>query len=83
MFFINPETFPPLLVPLSMSICGFSARFVTIAAPQIAELKPKQVPIIVFLITSGISSACALFLRKPHKLNQRIDQSKNSENETF
>ena len=37
---------------------------VTIAAPQIAEVKPRQVPVIIFMAFSGISTVAALFLRK-------------------
>ena len=64
-FYINPEMFPPLFVPFSFSISGVVGRVVTIAAPQIAEIKPKQVPIIIFLIICGLSTISTLFLRKP------------------
>ena len=61
---MGPEFFEPLFVPFSFSISCFSARFITIVAPQVAEMKPRQVSIIVFIILCGIGSISALFLSK-------------------
>ena len=66
-YFVGPEYFDPLFVPFSFSMCSFGARFITIAAPQVAEIKPRQVPIIVFLGISGIAALAAMFLVKPDK----------------
>ena len=63
-YYVNPEVFPPLFVPFSFSVWGLLARIVTIAAPQIAEVKPRQVPVIIFMVFSGVSTLAALFLRK-------------------
>ena len=37
------------------------------AAPQVAEIKPRQVPLVVFLIVSGVASVSAMLLTKPDK----------------
>ena len=66
-YFVGPEYFDPLFVPFSFSMCSFWARFITMAAPQIAEIKPRQIPIIVFLIISGVASISAMLLTKPDK----------------
>lgn len=47
-YYVNSEVFPPLFVPFAFSISGFGSRVVTIAAPQVAEIRPRQVPIIIF-----------------------------------
>ena len=57
---------------------------ITIAAPQIAEVKPRQVPVIIFMVFSGVSTLAALFLRKseytPVKQNEdsQLHESDNS-----
>ena len=79
-FYVNPEVFPPLFVPFSFSICGFAARVVTIAAPQVAEIKPKQIPIIIFLVLASISTASAIFLRKSKERTSTKDQIEKSDN---
>ena len=61
---INPESFPPLFVPFSLSACSLVARSVSIAAPQVAEVKPKQTPMIIFMVVSALSIVVILFLRK-------------------
>ena len=37
----------------------------TIAAPEVAELKPRQIPVLVFLVATGLTTMAALLLRKP------------------
>jgi Na+/melibiose symporter-like transporter len=66
-YYVNSEVFPPLFVPFSFSVWGLVSRIVTIAAPQIAEVKPRQIPIIIFVVLSGAATAGALMLRKPPK----------------
>ena len=61
-YYVGPEFFEPLFVPFSFSMCNFSARFITIAAPQVAEIKPRQVSIIVFVCLCVIGSIAASFL---------------------
>ena len=64
-YYVNSEVFPPLFVPFSFAICGFVSRSFTIGAPQVAELKPRHVPVIVFLALSVVSMLAAFILRKP------------------
>lgn len=63
-YYVNSEIFPPLFVPFSFSVCIFCAKAFTIAAPQIAEIKPRQIPVIIFLVMSGVATLAALILRK-------------------
>lgn len=65
MYYVNPEYFPPLFVPFSFLICGLTARIVTIASPQVAELQPKHVPMIFYLSLAAIATVASLFLNKP------------------
>ena len=66
-YFVGPEYFDPLFVPFSFSMCNFCARFLTLTAPQVAEIKPRQVPIISYLLASGLAAIAAMFLVKPDK----------------
>jgi len=66
-YYVNSEIFPPLFVPFSFSVCGLVSRAATVAAPQVAEIKPRQVPVIVFLVLSGVAMLSALLLRKSKK----------------
>lgn len=64
-YFVNSEVFPPLFVPFSFSVCNLFSRIITIAAPQIAEIKPTNVPVMIFCAMSFVATAGALILRKP------------------
>ena len=66
-YFMNPELFDPLFVPFSISACSLCARIITLAAPQFAEVQPRQVPIIAYLLTWSISTFAAMFLKKQRK----------------
>ena len=79
-YYIAPESFPPLFVPFSFSAATLVGRIVTIAAPQVAEIEPEQTPMIVFLIVSGLSAITVLFLRKNKAEDPTItEQSQNNE----
>lgn len=69
-FHVNAEIFPPLFVPFSFSACGLVSRIFTVGAPQIAEIKPRQVPIIIFCILSCVAAFSAMMLRKPEVLKK-------------
>jgi len=64
-YFVNAEVFPPLLVPFSFSIWGIMSKIATIGAPVAAEIKPRQVPIILLCVFSAIACGCVTLLRIP------------------
>ncbi|CAI2363843.1 unnamed protein product [Moneuplotes crassus] len=62
-YFLNPETFPPLFVPFSFSVTNLICRVINIFAPQIAEIKPRQTPIIILMCMTGLAVIFALILK--------------------
>ena len=54
-FNVNTEIFPPLFVPFAFSVTTFVSKAATIGAPQVAELTPRQIPIIVLIALSGVA----------------------------
>ena len=78
---INSESFPPLFVPFSLSVCSFVSRVITIASPQVAEIEPEEIPVIIFIAISGLNTFAVLFLRKDNskKAIRKEEIEKNSE----
>ena len=64
-YYLNSEMFPPLFVPFSFSVCSFCSRLLTMAAPQIAEIKPVQVPILVYIFVWFLTCLLVLLIQKP------------------
>jgi len=62
-YFVNPEIFHPLFVSFSFGLCNFVARIFTIFAPQVAEIQPRQTPIIILLVFTFVAGFFTLFLR--------------------
>ncbi|CAI2363436.1 unnamed protein product [Moneuplotes crassus] len=63
-YFVNPEIFHPLFVPFSFGLCNFVARIFTIFAPQVAEIKPRQTPVIVLMVLAFLATFLTTFMRK-------------------
>ncbi|CAI2365422.1 unnamed protein product [Moneuplotes crassus] len=63
------EIFSPLFVPFTFSICNIASRGVTILAPQIAELKPREIPIITLIFSCCIAAFAMVNLRTDSKLD--------------
>ena len=66
-FYVNSETFQPLLVSFTFSMWTFIAKSFAILSPQVAEMK-RPIPLIVYCTFSGMSALLALMLRLPKKL---------------
>ncbi|CAI2360036.1 unnamed protein product [Moneuplotes crassus] len=62
-YFINTEMFCALFIPFSFAVCNFCSRLFTMMAPQVAEMKPRQISIIVFMALLVVASLCALAIR--------------------
>lgn len=56
------DIFPVVFSTTSMGICNIFARFTTIFAPMVAEIK-EPVPEIIFTILCGIAVTISLFIR--------------------
>ena len=63
----NTELFPTLFVPFAFLSSGIISRLVTILASQVAEVKPEQVPIMIYMVCWLIAMFAALLIRKPQK----------------
>ncbi|CAI2362935.1 unnamed protein product [Moneuplotes crassus] len=66
-YFASPEVFPPLFVSFSFMVSGIISRMFTIFAPQVAEVKPRQVPIIILLVLCFIGSFVPILLKASKK----------------
>ena len=64
-YFSAPEMFDPLFVAFAFSLCNIGSRVMSVMAPQIVEIRPRQVPIFVFLFFAGIAFISLIFLKKP------------------
>ena len=60
------ELFPVLFAATAMGICNFFARFLTIFAPDVAEMSPP-IPMTIFSILSSIGIVLAFFIVVPKK----------------
>ena len=56
------DLFPVVFSSTSMGICNILARFTTIFAPMLAEVK-EPVPEIIFTILCGVALTVSLFIR--------------------
>ncbi|CAI2361450.1 unnamed protein product [Moneuplotes crassus] len=66
-YYVNPEIFPSLFVPFSFSVSGFISRFVTIGAPQLAEVRPRQLPVVIFIILCGVGIFASVSIKSSKK----------------
>ncbi|CAI2364771.1 unnamed protein product [Moneuplotes crassus] len=62
-YFVNPEIFHPLFVSFSFGLCNLVANIFTIFAPQVAEIKPRQTPVIVLLVLTVVTGLFTSFFR--------------------
>ena len=63
-FYVNSETFPPLLVSFTLSIWTLIAKSFAILAPQVAEMN-RPIPLIMYCSLAGLSALLTLLLKLP------------------
>lgn len=76
-YYIGPEIFPALFVPLSFSISNFISRIFTISAPQVAEIRPRQTPIIFLIVLTLIAGFFAFLIKNPHQKSKSSSSQKS------
>lgn len=72
-FYVNSETFPPLFVSFSFSLCTLVAKSFAVLAPQVAEVK-KPIPLIIYWSFAGFGSLVTLLIRKNSTQEQKEEK---------
>ena len=66
-YLANYNLFPVIILTTTYGICNVFARFLTIVAPYIAELKPESISQIVFCVVIAMSFIASMFIIDPRK----------------
>jgi hypothetical protein len=62
-YLANAQIFPAIFAGTAFGICNIGAKFTTILAPLMAEVKPP-VPMILFCFTATVAGSLSFFIKK-------------------
>jgi len=62
-YLANSQIFPAIFAGTAFGICNIGAKFTTILAPLMAEVKPP-VPMILFCLSAAVAGSLSFFIKK-------------------